>query len=208
MSKKDNFSQAAYEMFGIGKGAKRDEKPAETSSAGNVVKKSAPSSADMELTIEPTAKAVPAPKAPEPPKTTVLAEGSVFEGTLHAKGNVEIAGTFKGDVFSEGDIKLFSDIEGNVSGSNVELVTSKVKGDVIAKGILQVGQKSAIGGNVQTRDIISSGSIEGNVLASGRATLANGSSLAGDLTAASLNVMEGAALEGRFKVATKAAEKK
>ena len=206
MSKKDNFSQAAYEMFGIGKNGKReDERPAEPTPVEPVVSKV--EEVEPAPVVKPVAKTAPVPTAPEKPRTTVLAEGSVFEGTLHTKGDVEIAGVFKGDVFSDGDVKLFADIEGNVNGGNVELVTSKVKGDVIAKGVLQVGAQAKIGGNVSTRDIICSGRIEGNVIASGRATLASGSSLTGDLTAVSLNVMEGAALEGRFKVATKGSEK-
>lgn len=96
MSKKDNFSQAAYEMFGIGKGgSKREadktaEKPAE--SAAKDVEED-----EMSLSITPTvAEVKPLEKVPEKPKTTLLAEGSVFEGTLHTKGDVEIAGVFKG----------------------------------------------------------------------------------------------------------------
>ena len=97
MSKKDNFSQAAYEMFGIGRGgSKREadktaEKPAE--SAAMDVEED-----EMSLTVAPTvAEVKPLEKVPEKPKTTLLAEGSVFEGTLHTKGDVEIAGVFKGE---------------------------------------------------------------------------------------------------------------
>ncbi len=202
MAKKDNFSQAAYEMFGIGKNSRQE--PVEP-----VREPTPPQKKEYEPVVEqPVVKEVPTPRAPEKPKTTVLAEGTVFEGTLHAKGDVEIAGTFKGDVFSDGDVKLYANIEGNVDGGNVELVTSNVKGDVTTKGLLQVGPQSRIGGNVHTRDIICSGSIEGNVDAIGRATLASGSTLTGDLTAASLNVMEGAIMEGRFKIANKPANSK
>ena len=35
---------------------------------------------------------------------TYLAPGTVMEGTLRSKGDVEIAGTFKGDIISEGDV--------------------------------------------------------------------------------------------------------
>ncbi len=109
-------------------------------------------------------------KVPEKPKTTLLAEGSVFEGTLHTKGDVEIAGVFKGD-FSEGNVKLFANIEGNVQGGNVELVTSSVQGDVSAKELLKIGPQSVVGGNIKTKDMICSGRIVGNVESSGRVTL-------------------------------------
>ena len=199
MSKKDNFSQAAYEMFGIGRGgSKREadktaEKPAE-STAMDVEED------EMSLTV---AEVKPLEKVPEKPKTTLLAEGSVFEGTLHTKGDVEIAGVFKGDIFSEGNVKLFANIEGNVQGGDVELVTSSVQGDVSAKELLKIGPQSVIGGNIKTKDMICSGRIVGNVESSGRVTLTTGSALTGDLTASTIAVMEGALMEGRFKIAKK-----
>lgn len=199
MSKKDNFSQAAYEIFGIGRGgSKREadktaEKPAE--SAAMDVEED-----EMSLTV---AEVKPLEKVPEKPKTTLLAEGSVFEGTLHTKGDVEIAGVFKGDIFSEGNVKLFANIEGNVQGGNVELVTSSVQGDVSAKELLKIGPQSVIGGNIKTKDMICSGRIVGNVESSGRVTLTTGSALTGDLTATTIAVMEGALMEGRFKIAKK-----
>lgn len=198
MSKKDNFSQAAYEMFGIGRGgSKREadktaEKPAE--SAAMDVEED-----EMSLTVAPTvAEVKPLEKVPEKPKTTLLAEGSVFEGTLHTKGDVEIAGVFKGDIFSEGNVKLFANIEGNV-----QLVTSSVQGDVSAKELLKIGPQSVIGGNIKTKDMICSGRIVGNVESSGRVTLTTGSALTGDLTASTIAVMEGALMEGRFKIVKK-----
>lgn len=199
MSKKDNFSQAAYEMFGIGRGgSKREadktaEKPAE--SAAMDVEED-----EMSLTV---AEVKPLEKVPEKPKTTLLAEGSVFEGTLHTKGDVEIAGVFKGDIFSEGNVKLFANIEGNVQGGNVELVTSSVQGDISAKELLKIGPQSVIGGNIKTKDMICSGRIVGNVESSGRVTLTTGSALTGDLTASTIAVMEGALMEGRFKIVKK-----
>lgn len=191
MSRKDNFSQASYEMFGIGRGgSKREadktaEKPAE--SAAMDVEED-----EMSLTVAPTvAEVKPLEKVPEKPKTTLLAEGSVFEGTLHTKGDVEIAGVFKGDIFSEGNVKLFANIEGNVQG------------DVSAKELLKIGPQSVIGGNIKTKDMICSGRIVGNVESSGRVTLTTGSALTGDLTASTIAVMEGALMEGRFKIVKK-----
>ena len=181
MSKKDNFSQAAYEMFGIGRGgSKREadktaEKPAE--SAAMDVEED-----EMSLTVAPTVAEVK---------------------PLHTKGDVEIAGVFKGDIFSEGNVKLFANIEGNVQGGNVELVTSSVQGDVSAKELLKIGPQSVIGGNIKTKDMICSGRIVGNVESSGRVTLTTGSALTGDLTASTIAVMEGALMEGRFKIAKK-----
>ena len=90
-----------------------------------------------------------------------------------------------------------------MQGGNVELVTSSVQGDVSAKELLKIGPQSVIGGNIKTKDMICSGRIVGNVESSGRVTLTTGSALTGDLTASTIAVMEGALLEGRFKIVKK-----
>ncbi len=204
MSKKENFSQAAYEMFGIGKGGSKHEagKPAEKPAAAPAPE--VKEEEEMDITIQSAVVDLKkTEKSPEKPKATVLAEGSVFEGTLHTKGDVEIAGTFKGDIFSEGDVRLLASIEGNVQGFNVELVTSGVQGDITTKELLKIGPQSVVGGNIHTKDMVSSGRIVGNIEATGRVTLTNGSSVQGDVTAAGVSVMEGAVIDGRFKVVKK-----
>ena len=85
-SKKDNLNQAMYEMFGVGK-APETEAP-----------KAAPAEAPK---AAPAAKPVEAPKAApvaESIPVTYLAPGTVLEGKLTARGDVEIAGELKGDV--------------------------------------------------------------------------------------------------------------
>ena len=64
-------------------------------------------------------------------------------------------------------------------------------------------QAQAIVRNIKTKDMICSGRIVGNVESSGRVTLTTGSALTGDLTASTIAVMEGALMEGRFKIAKK-----
>ena len=142
------------------------------------------------------------PPEPAAPKyqTTVLAAGSVFEGTLRAKGSVDLACEFRGNIFAEGDVVMRTSLEGNVQGKCVELIACAVQGDITAANQLKVHRGSFIRGNIATRDLICSGRIEGDIAASGHVVLESDATLAGNLTASTLSIDEGATIEGNLKV--------
>lgn len=195
MSTRDNFSKAAQEMFGLGNPAKNEAK----ATPAPEVKK--PPEEDFSVSV-PSPSPAPAPAAPAA-QTTILAEGSVFEGTLRAKGNVELCGRFKGDVFSEGSVIIRTGIEGNVQANSIELASSSVKGDLTAAGQLKISERSAVAGNLTAQSIVCAGSVTGNMQAGGSVSLLHTAQLTGDLTAASVSIEEGALLDGRVSVGKK-----
>lgn len=200
MSKRDNFAQAANELFGIG--GKSAAHAADTSS----VKQEAPAaSAPAQQQAAPAPKPAPKPAYVPTPRSgndvTVLAAGTVFEGNLRAKGDVELSGSFKGEIISDGDIRMYSSMEGNVSGRNVELSTTcGVQGDIQATAMLRVGQEAVVSGNVHAHDVVCSGRIVGNIQAEGSVKLSGSASITGDLTAAAFSSEEGASIDGRLKI--------
>ena len=190
MSRKDNFKKAAFDMFGVGRDPEdltAGEEPEETS---------------VEEILAEAQPVRPEPFQPETPKyqTTVLAAGSVFEGTLRAKGSVDLACEFKGDIFAEGDVVMRTSLEGNVEGKRVELISCAIHGDIKAGAQVRVDRGSSVKGNVTTKDLTCSGKVEGDIMASGHVVLESDAVLTGNLTAATLSIDEGAAIEGSLKV--------
>ena len=194
MNRKDNFRKAAYDMFGVGGKApeERQEPPKEAPRQETA--------APEELFAEAVRPAEPPEPAAPKYQTTVLAAGSVFEGTLRAKGSVDLACEFRGNIFAEGDVVMRTSLEGNVQGKCVELIACAVQGDITAANQLKVHRGSSIRGNIATRDLICSGRIEGDIAASGHVVLESDATLAGNLTASTLSIDEGATIEGNLKV--------
>ena len=217
---RNNFGKAAYEMFGIGSGREEDEKirkaggrgeTQETSEALKPVeeKEEVPEVSTEELdkafleVMQKTQTTAPTPApAPEVPRyqTTILAEGSEFEGVLRAKGSVDLACKFKGDIFADGDVVMRTSLEGNVEGNCVELISCRVQGDISAKAQVKVHKGSSIKGSIMTRDITCSGQVDGDIVAEGHVILEQSARLIGNLTAATLSIEEGAMIEGNLKV--------
>ena len=198
MSRKDNFRRAAYDMFGVGgKGLEEQEN---SLNAGEAAEEdvAALAGAFVDSVQQEERKSAP-PPAPQYP-TTVLAAGSVFEGTLRAKGSVDLACQFKGNIFAEGDVVMRTSLEGNVQGKCVELIACSVQGDIQAAEQLRVQHGSIIKGNIATRDLVCSGKVNGDVTAAGHVTLESTAQLTGNLTARTLSIEEGASIEGNVKV--------
>ncbi len=196
MSARENFKKAAYEMFGVG-------------DAGD-----APETTSVPVGEEAGQESTGyVPRDPEPPvnsgsggkeeyPVTVLAPGSSFEGTLLAKGDVDLACDFKGDIVSRGKVTMRTSLEGNVSGNSVELRNCTVKGNIQAEELVEISYGSVVSdGDIKTKDLICSGDVNGNVEATGHVTLSGTSKLKGDLTAGVLSIEEGALIEGNLKVA-------
>ena len=93
MSKKDNFNEAVYSMFGVGKAPVEEEKeevPAEVE---------IPEVKKEEVEV---AEVVVEERLP----LTRIAEGTALEGKLVAQGDMEIEGEFKGDIEADGGISM------------------------------------------------------------------------------------------------------
>lgn len=192
-NKKDNFKRAAYDLFGVGA---ENPEAGQPSTAEEPQTDSAAPAASFSV---PETAAVQEPAAPRY-QTTILAEGSTFEGTLRAKGDVDLACNFRGDILSEGKVTMRTSLVGNVTGNCVELVDCNVQGNVQAATVLGISSHSVVVGDVKTQDLLCAGEIAGNIESKGHVILSSSAKLKGDLTAATLSIEQGAVIEGNLKV--------
>ena len=203
MNKKDNFRKAAYDMFGVGGKVQDDTEEQATASVEGAFTEALVSEISeplAEMSQEaPTVFQSFEPAAPQR-QTTILAEGSTFEGTLQTKGDVDLACEFRGDILSEGKVTMRTSLVGNVVGNCVELVDCKVQGDIQAVTLVKISTRSVVTGDIKTQDLLCSGEIAGNIEARGHVILSSSARLKGDLTAATLTIEQGAVIEGNLKV--------
>ena len=204
MNKKDNFRKAANDLFGIGGTGPDDAEQKATAVEEEFTEALVSEVSEPLMTVTQEAPAAAWQARPEPPaprhQTTILAEGSTFEGTLHAKGDVDLACTFCGDILSEGKVTMRTSLVGNVTGNSVELVDCKVQGNIQVATLLKISSRSVVTGDIKTQDLLCSGEIAGNIEARGHVILSSSARLKGDLTAATLTIEQGAVIEGNLKV--------
>lgn len=96
---------------------------------------------------------------------TVIAAGSVVEGTLRVRGMVQVDGTIDGHLIADGHVSVGPDgrIVGEVTADQLS-VGGKVEGKLNAKGLLHVLASGAVRGNARyaSLEIERGGVMDGN----------------------------------------------
>lgn len=187
MSKKDNFNQAFYEMFGIGKEDAR--KNASTEKAVPV----------SEPVAEKKSKNVSAVPAQHTAKT-YLAPGTVMEGTITAKGDIEIAGELKGNLVTDGVATVRSDIKGNATAAGLFVIDCVLEGDVTVSGQVQISEKSRIVGNIHAGEVSCAGTVVGDLDVSENVTLDEKARIEGNITTKTMTMARGANICGSLEM--------
>lgn len=224
--KKENFSKAMNEMFGVG-GDSRTESPAAEPVMSPPSEPFTPEEPSVPVDIpaapvpapEPVASpempkekapgpfAAAVPYSPQPSYTrtvpvqkTVLAPGTTFVGNMTAQGDVDMDCDFQGDIRASGTVTIRTKLAGDLSANVVELVACEVQGDVHADQSVQIDGTSKVIGNITGKDLNCAGSVQGNVQVSGHVTVNGSAYIEGDLEAASISIENGAGINGQMQV--------
>ena len=92
-------------------------------------------------------------------------------------------------------------IKGELSGSENLFVDGEVEGRIELRGHnLVIGPNGRVRANVQARDVVVHGKVEGNIAAADRVELTKSSSVAGDIITARIIVEEGAFFKGSIDI--------
>ncbi len=89
-------------------------------------------------------------------------------------------------------------IRGEVKGSEDLLVDGQVEGTItLSESRLTIGPNARVEAHVSARDVVVLGTLNGNITATGRIELRQGSNLNGDISAARLSIEENAIFKGK-----------
>ncbi len=166
----------------------------------------------------PAPVAAPAPK-PEPafdwqeedtetvkapfirPNATVIAAGATFFGDIRAEGDVEVLGKLKGNLEATGNVRITGKVLGDVKGAAVVLSGCAVQGNITSTSTVSLDASAMVVGDVLATDIDCDGKIKGNLQIARAAVFFPGSVLAGNVTAATISMNQGARIQGAMRIA-------
>src|SRR5450631_1267172 len=95
------------------------------------------------------------------------------------------------------------EIRGEVKGHEDLLVDGQLEGTItLSDSRLTVGPNARVQANVVARDVVVLGTLTGDITASGRVELRQGSHLIGDIRAARLSIEENASFTGKVDLVT------
>ena len=93
-------------------------------------------------------------------------------------------------------------IVGKLSGKGAYIFFGTIEGDCDIEGPLTLAEGGRWQGTLKATDVIVSGTVEGNVIASQRIEVSSTARISGNLSGHSIAVAEGAVIEGEIKVAS------
>ena len=87
--------------------------------------------------------------------STVLGEGTVFDGNLKTSGTVRVDGTVNGNCTSDEEMILGPEgvVKGNVSAKNI-IISGRVDGDITSLGKLEILSTGKVNGNIAARSLV------------------------------------------------------
>lgn len=135
------------------------------------------------------------------PNATVIAAGASFFGDLRAEGDVEVLGKLKGNLEATGNVRISGKVLGDVKGAAVVLVGCAVQGNITSTSSVSLDASAMVVGDVLATDIESDGKIKGNLQIARAATFFPGSVLAGNVTACTIAMNQGARIQGSMRIA-------
>lgn len=92
-------------------------------------------------------------------------------------------------------------ILGNLEGRENLIIDGQVEGNIDLKGHCLIISASAwIKGNVDAREVVLEGKMEGNIVASDKVAILASAFLIGDITACRVSIQDGAKFKGTIKI--------
>src|SRR5271165_512618 len=134
---------------------------------------------------------IPEQSAPRPMQTPVPPVGRSMEPPrAEAPRSVDVATIGKSVI-----------VRGELSGSEDLYVDGEVEGSISLRGqSLTIGPNGRVHANVEARNVIVHGRIDGNIKASDRVELRKSASLSGDISTARIAIEEGAFFKGSIDI--------
>lgn len=105
-------------------------------------------------------------------------------------------GTINGDITSRGKVAINGTVTGNVSGAEIYVNTKRLEGSLDSEGTVQISEGTVIIGNVTGTSAYIAGAVKGTIDVQGAVVLEEGAVVKGDVIAESLQINQGAVLDG------------
>jgi len=193
--KRNNLGRAMYDMFGVGKDESGSRPaPAAGADASDFFAQPAGGAGPIEeFRVE---KAVPVRSY----QGTYLAAGTMMQGTLTARGDVEIAGDFEGEIVAKGRVTLHSNITSKITATGLSLVSCALTGDAEVSGDVRVDEQSTITGNVKAENLICSGKITGDLDIQDNLVLDEFAQVDGNIKVDTMSMASGAKITGSIEM--------
>ena len=129
-------------------------------------------------------------------ETSVITGGMVVNGDIESEGSLDVVGKVNGDVTIKGKLNVTGHIIGNSEAKEFFAENAKITGNVISESSVKVGAGTVIVGNISAFSAAIAGAVKGDIDVHGPVILDSTAIVMGNIRSKSVQINNGAALEG------------
>lgn len=126
----------------------------------------------------------------------VITKGTIINGGMISDCSLNVMGKINGDIECNGKLSIFGSVVGNSKASDVYVNTKKLVGNIESAGSVKVALGTIVVGSIKSRSAVIAGAIKGDLDVSGPVILDSTAIIKGNITAKSIQMNNGAVLEG------------
>ena len=129
-------------------------------------------------------------------ETSVITGGMVVNGDIESEGSLDLVGKVNGDVIVKGKLNVTGHIVGNSEAKEVFAENAKITGNVTSESSVKIGAGTVIVGNISAFSAAIAGAVKGDIDVHGPVVLDSTAIVMGNIRSKSVQINNGAALEG------------
>ena len=129
-------------------------------------------------------------------ETSVITGGMVVNGDVESEGSLDVVGKVNGDVSIKGKLNVTGHIIGNSEAKEIFAENAKITGNVVSESSVKIGAGTVIVGNISAFSAAIAGAVKGDIDVHGPVILDSTAIVMGNIRSKSVQINNGAALEG------------
>ena len=134
-------------------------------------------------------------------ETGVIGPTTRVMGNISTKGHLDIQGSVNGNIEAKGNILISGNVNGKMKCGNLLIQSGNIQSEVEAGSLVSIKEGAVLTGKITCKDITISGTVHGDIVASGKVGLAGTAVVKGNITAGAMGMEIGAKLSGTMCIA-------
>ncbi len=129
-------------------------------------------------------------------ETAIIPKGTVINGNVAIEGKLEMYGVVNGDINSDSRVNISGDVTGNIRANDLYAKDSFIVGLIECVQGATIRENTVILGDIMAENLVVDGAIQGKIDIKESVTVGNTAILDSDIRARTIQVNNGAAING------------
>ncbi|MDD6034904.1 MAG: polymer-forming cytoskeletal protein [Lachnospiraceae bacterium] len=143
---------------------------------------------------------------PDTEGITVITKGTTINGSIISDCSLDVMGTINGDIECLGKLTISGKVTGNAMAAEVYVNTDRLEGNITSEGCVKIGLGTVIIGDITATSGVIAGAVKGEIDIKGPVVIDSTAIIKGNIKAKSVQMNNGAVLEGFCSLAYAAVE--